>query len=151
MLQLQLADLCTRLLRRPFTPLHFHHPPPSPPLQLVDLVRAYCNGEFSEEVVKGNFVLIYELLDEVLDHGYPQVRGERGALDGGDTTGSASPLGMRLILCGSARCVPECCRQLLMRGPVACAAKGGAMLLTSLLTRSLPLLGACHRSPTQLC
>ncbi|PSC73641.1 AP-2 complex subunit mu [Micractinium conductrix] len=41
--------------------------------RLVDLVRAYCNGEFSEEVVKGNFVLIYELLDEVLDHGYPQV------------------------------------------------------------------------------
>lgn len=41
--------------------------------KLVDLVRSYCNGEFSEEVVKGNFVLIYELLDEVLDHGYPQV------------------------------------------------------------------------------
>ncbi len=34
-------------------------------LQLVDLIRAYCNGEFSEDVVKGNFVLIYELLDEV--------------------------------------------------------------------------------------
>lgn len=42
-------------------------------MQLVDLVRAYCHGEFSEEVVKSNFVLIYELLDEVLDHGYPQV------------------------------------------------------------------------------
>lgn len=41
--------------------------------RLVDLVRSYCHGEFSEEVVKGNFVLIYELLDEVLDHGYPQV------------------------------------------------------------------------------
>lgn len=25
------------------------------------------------QVIKGNFVLIYELLDEVLDHGYPQV------------------------------------------------------------------------------
>lgn len=24
-------------------------------------------------VLQGNFVLIYELLDEVLDHGYPQV------------------------------------------------------------------------------
>ncbi|EFN55621.1 hypothetical protein CHLNCDRAFT_35389 [Chlorella variabilis] len=42
--------------------------------RLVDLVRAYCQGEFSEDVVKGNFVLIYELLDEVLDHGYPQPR-----------------------------------------------------------------------------
>ena len=42
-------------------------------MQLVDLVRSYCNGEFSEDVVKGNFVLLYELLDEVLDHGYPQV------------------------------------------------------------------------------
>ncbi|KAL4457302.1 hypothetical protein ABPG75_012167 [Micractinium tetrahymenae] len=41
--------------------------------RLVDLVKSYCHGEFSEEVVKGNFVLIYELLDEVLDHGYPQV------------------------------------------------------------------------------
>lgn len=41
--------------------------------RLVELVRAYCHGEFSEDVVKGNFVLIYELLDEVLDHGYPQV------------------------------------------------------------------------------
>ncbi|PRW57884.1 AP-2 complex subunit mu [Chlorella sorokiniana] len=41
--------------------------------RLVDLVKAYCHGEFSEEVVKGNFVLIYELLDEVLDHGYPQI------------------------------------------------------------------------------
>lgn len=54
----------------------FRATPPLPVLivlQLVDLVRAYCHGEFSEEVVKGNFVLIYELLDEVLDHGYPQV------------------------------------------------------------------------------
>ncbi|KAL4421936.1 hypothetical protein ABPG77_007878 [Micractinium sp. CCAP 211/92] len=41
--------------------------------RLVDLVKSYCHGEFSEDVIKGNFVLIYELLDEVLDHGYPQV------------------------------------------------------------------------------
>ena len=61
---------------------HGRHPPPTHPpashLQLVDLVRAYCQGEFSEDVVKGNFVLIYELLDEVLDHGYPQVGGWLG-------------------------------------------------------------------------
>ena len=41
------------------------------PMQLVDLVRSYCNGEFSEQVVKGNFVLIYELLDEVGGCGGP--------------------------------------------------------------------------------
>ncbi|KAF9966203.1 hypothetical protein BGZ70_003016 [Mortierella alpina] len=29
-------------------------------------------GKFDEEAVKANFVLIYELLDEVLDFGYPQ-------------------------------------------------------------------------------
>ena len=42
-------------------------------LQVVDLIKAYCHGDFSEEVVKGNFVLIYELLDEVLDFGFPQI------------------------------------------------------------------------------
>lgn len=41
--------------------------------RLADLVRSYCHGELNEEVVKGNFVLIYELLDEVLDFGYPQI------------------------------------------------------------------------------
>ena len=39
----------------------------------MELVKAYCQGDFSEEVVKANFVLIYELLDEVLDYGYPQM------------------------------------------------------------------------------
>ncbi|GAB4823488.1 hypothetical protein N2152v2_010534 [Parachlorella kessleri] len=41
--------------------------------KVVDLIKAYCHGDFSEEVVKGNFVLIYELLDEVLDFGFPQI------------------------------------------------------------------------------
>lgn len=41
--------------------------------RMVEVVRSYCAGEFNEEVVKANFVLIYELLDEVLDFGYPQV------------------------------------------------------------------------------
>lgn len=41
--------------------------------QLVRLIKSYCNGQFHEEVVKGNFVLIYELLDDTLDHGYPQL------------------------------------------------------------------------------
>jgi AP-2 complex subunit mu-1 len=41
--------------------------------RVVELVRSYCSGDFSEEVIKGNFVLIYELLDEILDFGYPQL------------------------------------------------------------------------------
>ena len=42
-------------------------------VKFVELVRAYCKGAFSEDVVKGNFVLMYELLDDVLDFGYPQL------------------------------------------------------------------------------
>ncbi|KAI9829642.1 MAG: hypothetical protein M1826_005532 [Phylliscum demangeonii] len=38
---------------------------------LVGLGRGYF-GKLDEEAVKNNFVLIYELLDEVLDFGYPQ-------------------------------------------------------------------------------
>lgn len=40
---------------------------------LVSLVQSYCDGKFEEEIVKGNFVLILELLDDTLDHGYPQL------------------------------------------------------------------------------
>ncbi len=42
--------------------------------RLVELVRAYAGGDFSEEVVKGNFLLVLELLEDALDWGYPQVR-----------------------------------------------------------------------------
>lgn len=34
-------------------------------------MQDYC-GLLSEEAVRKNFVLIYELLDEVVDYGYPQ-------------------------------------------------------------------------------
>ena len=34
---------------------------------------AYFNGEFNEKKVRANVSLIYELLDEVMDHGYPQI------------------------------------------------------------------------------
>ena len=40
---------------------------------LVGLGQSYCDGKFHEEIVKGNFVLILELLDDTLDHGYPQL------------------------------------------------------------------------------
>jgi len=40
---------------------------------LVDVFRSYFEGEFTEEALRSNFVLVYELLDEVMDHGYPQI------------------------------------------------------------------------------
>ncbi|KAJ4353721.1 clathrin associated protein complex medium subunit [Didymosphaeria variabile] len=39
--------------------------------RLIALGKAYF-GKFDEEAVKNNFVLVYELLDEILDFGYPQ-------------------------------------------------------------------------------
>ncbi|KAI5200018.1 hypothetical protein AUEXF2481DRAFT_38437 [Aureobasidium subglaciale EXF-2481] len=39
--------------------------------RLIQLGRSYF-AKFDEEAVKNNFVLIYELLDEILDFGYPQ-------------------------------------------------------------------------------
>jgi AP-2 complex subunit mu-1 len=40
--------------------------------QIVNLIKAYFNGAFDEDVVRQNFSLIYELLDEIIDFGYPQ-------------------------------------------------------------------------------
>lgn len=41
--------------------------------QLVILCKAYFNGDFSENSIRKNFVLIYELLDEIMDFGLPQI------------------------------------------------------------------------------
>jgi AP-2 complex subunit mu-1 len=38
----------------------------------IKICKSYF-GEWSETQIKNNFVLIYELLDEVMDYGYPQV------------------------------------------------------------------------------
>jgi AP-2 complex subunit mu-1 len=38
----------------------------------INLCKSYF-GEWSETQIKNNFVLIYELLDEVIDYGYPQI------------------------------------------------------------------------------
>ena len=40
---------------------------------LVQLCKAYFGGEFNEEHIRKNFALIYELLDEVMDFGLPQI------------------------------------------------------------------------------
>jgi AP-2 complex subunit mu-1 len=42
-------------------------------LQIITLCKAYFNGVFDENTVRDNFVLIYELLDEIMDYGYPQI------------------------------------------------------------------------------
>jgi AP-1 complex subunit mu len=39
--------------------------------KLVSILIDYFN-QLEEESIRDNFVLIYELLDEVMDHGYPQ-------------------------------------------------------------------------------
>ena len=38
---------------------------------LIDILKQYF-GQIEEESIRDNFVLIYELLDEIMDHGYPQ-------------------------------------------------------------------------------
>lgn len=40
---------------------------------LVDLFRSYFEGSLDEGSVKRNFTLIYELLDEAMDFGFPQL------------------------------------------------------------------------------
>ncbi|KAN0065260.1 clathrin associated protein complex medium subunit [Thecaphora frezii] len=40
--------------------------------RVIGIGRSYFGAKFDEEAVKNNFVLIYELLDEILDFGYPQ-------------------------------------------------------------------------------
>jgi len=39
----------------------------------IQLCKAYFKEDFKESEIRQNFSLIYELLDEVLDHGYPQI------------------------------------------------------------------------------
>ena len=39
----------------------------------INVCKAYFNGKFDEAEVRKNFALIYELLDEVMDYGYPQI------------------------------------------------------------------------------
>jgi AP-2 complex subunit mu-1 len=41
--------------------------------QFITVCKSYFNGEFDESTVRKNFSLIYELLDEVMDHGFPQI------------------------------------------------------------------------------
>mmetsp|Transcript_37470 Transcript_37470/g.93140 ORF Transcript_37470/g.93140 Transcript_37470/m.93140 type:complete len:460 (-) Transcript_37470:144-1523(-) len=40
--------------------------------ELVALFTSYFSS-FTEDAIRSNFVIIYELLDEILDHGFPQI------------------------------------------------------------------------------
>ena len=39
---------------------------------LVDIFKGYFGPKLNEDTIRNNFTLVYELLDEVLDFGYPQ-------------------------------------------------------------------------------
>lgn len=39
----------------------------------VKVLESYFGAEFDENAIKNNFVVIYELLDEMMDFGYPQI------------------------------------------------------------------------------
>ncbi|KAJ1693514.1 hypothetical protein LUZ63_010212 [Rhynchospora breviuscula] len=41
-------------------------------VEAVALFKSYFGGNFDEDAIRNNFVLIYELLDEIMDFGYPQ-------------------------------------------------------------------------------
>ena len=40
--------------------------------QKLRILKSYLGDDFTDENVKGNFTLIYELFDETMDYGYPQ-------------------------------------------------------------------------------
>lgn len=40
--------------------------------RLMKIFRDYC-GVLNEESIRKNFVLIYEIIDEVIDYGHPQL------------------------------------------------------------------------------
>lgn len=39
--------------------------------RICQLIKDYC-GNLSEETIRRNIVLIYEILDEIIDYGFPQ-------------------------------------------------------------------------------
>ncbi|CAI7914805.1 unnamed protein product [Closterium sp. NIES-54] len=41
-------------------------------VEAVALFKSYFGGTFDEDSIRNNFVLIYELLDEIMDFGFPQ-------------------------------------------------------------------------------
>lgn len=40
--------------------------------RMMKVFRDYC-GVLNEETIRKNFVLIYEIIDEIIDYGHPQI------------------------------------------------------------------------------
>lgn len=40
---------------------------------VIDILKAYFADEPTEDLIKSKYVLIYELLDEIIDYGIPQI------------------------------------------------------------------------------
>merc|ERR1712032_1388970 len=59
--------------------------------KMVELFKAYFGGALDENQIRRNFVLIYELLDEIIDYGYPQIL-EPDVLKKYITQGGAKPI-----------------------------------------------------------
>ena len=38
--------------------------------KIVNVIKDFC-GEINEDTIRKNFVLIYEIIDEMIDFGYP--------------------------------------------------------------------------------
>ena len=59
---------------------------------LIGVFEGYFESNFNEEKLRSNFVLVYELLDEVMDHGYPQIVDSQllqGFIQNGKNTGKS--------------------------------------------------------------
>ncbi len=41
--------------------------------KFLNICKAYFAAELSDEIIRKNYVLIYELLDEIIDYGIPQI------------------------------------------------------------------------------
>lgn len=41
-------------------------------IQMVRVLKSYLGDNFTDDSLRGNFTLVYELFDEMMDNGYPQ-------------------------------------------------------------------------------
>lgn len=74
----------TRLNANPMAAFQFMY-------SIVEVFTAYFDSRFTEDALRNNFVLIYELLDEMMDFGYPQltaINHLKGAISLGSVKGS---------------------------------------------------------------
>ena len=73
----KLVEVRARAPRPPLVATRPPSPSPSTTRCARQIMREYF-GSLEEESIRDNFVLVYELLDEVMDHGYPQVTSSSG-------------------------------------------------------------------------